>query len=106
MAKLDFFQASFCLEDTDCDHGGVKTYNCKNLGDQGISVGCYDQYLHDIDCQWIDITELPAGQYRFRVSINPEYKVAEKNFTNNGVECDLHYNLMQVSASNCAYQSP
>lgn len=40
----------------------------------GISVGCYDIYKYNIDCQWIDITEIDFGQYTFKVSINPEHK--------------------------------
>ena len=32
-------------------------------------MGCADIYLHDIDCQWIDITEVPIGNYTFKVPV-------------------------------------
>lgn len=61
-------KASFCLEDNDCDPGIKPKYKCADFGDQGISPGCKDIYLSKLDCQWIDITDLDAGLYVFKVS--------------------------------------
>lgn len=76
------------MEDIRCIKGKKIKYTCDGYSDQGtvcerpilkinqkktcfnllgISFGCADEYLHDIDCQWIDITEVPTGKYTFRV---------------------------------------
>merc|ERR1711862_55751 len=86
-----FVQASFCLEDNDC-HGVEEKYKCENFGDQGITAGCKDIYYYNIDCQWIDITDLNPGTYIFKMAINPEYKIPEMTFENNAALCNLHYN--------------
>ncbi|KAM4893456.1 lysyl oxidase homolog 1 [Sylvia borin] len=93
-------KASFCLEDTTCDFGHLKRYAC-TAHTQGLSPGCYDTYNADIDCQWIDITDVPPGNYILKVQVNPKYLVLESDFTNNVVRCHIHYTGRFVSASNC-----
>ncbi|KAK1157910.1 hypothetical protein AOXY_G24095 [Acipenser oxyrinchus oxyrinchus] len=93
-------KASFCLEDTTCDFGHLKRYACTSHT-QGLSPGCYDTYNADIDCQWIDITDVHPGNYILKLQVNPKYTVLESDFTNNVVRCNIHYTGRVVTTTNC-----
>ncbi|CAH8448818.1 unnamed protein product [Schistosoma guineensis] len=86
-------KSSFCLEDNLCKSGVAPKFRCSNVvdskGTQGISPGCRDMYLHDYDCQWVDITDIAPGQYTFQVSFNPDFLVPESNFFNNALTCQM-----------------
>ncbi|KER31960.1 hypothetical protein T265_01894 [Opisthorchis viverrini] len=105
-------KASFCLEDNACKPGFKKLFRCSTTlstrGDQGISPGCQDNYFHDYDCQWLDITDLPAGSYTFQLILNPDFLVPEMTYENNAVSCDLTVGRQHNSASlrNCHLTHP
>jgi len=77
-------KTGFCVFDLICPPEDSK-YDCINMG---ISAGCGDVYDIGLPCQWIDITDIPAGDYTLVMRVNwdksPD-KVGrvEKNFENN-----------------------
>jgi len=97
-------KASFCLEDTECDPGVERFFNCTDKGDQGISVGCADNYKNDIDCQWIDITDVPNGEYSIRVVVNPTRNVPESDYSNNAAYCRVKIDDTTAVPSDCSIE--
>uniref|UniRef100_A0A672H8H2 Lysyl oxidase homolog n=1 Tax=Salarias fasciatus TaxID=181472 RepID=A0A672H8H2_SALFA len=93
-------KASFCLEDTGCEAGFRRRYAC-TAHTQGLSPGCHDVYAANIDCQWIDITDVPPGNYILKVTVNPDFHVLESDFTNNIVRCEITYTGVYVQTRNC-----
>ncbi|MCB0637338.1 MAG: T9SS type A sorting domain-containing protein [Lewinella sp.] len=78
------FKNGFCVLDLGCMWGSSQ-YGCGNMG---ISAGCYDEYWRSLTCQWIDITEVPDGDYTFVTRVNwdnaPDYLGrVEKDTINN-----------------------
>lgn len=61
------FKSGFCVIDLVCNHGGTAQYGCGNMG---ITAGCGDIYDANLDCQWIDITNVPDGDYTFIARVN------------------------------------
>jgi hypothetical protein len=73
----------FCLEDTVPSHPGSgqrRRYDCAY---QGISAGFADLYPAFLDCQWIDVTDVPAGDYLLHVVWNPDGLMPEGRLDDN-----------------------
>jgi Lysyl oxidase len=77
------------LQGWDTGNGDDTMYSCYN---QGVQVGWYDEYYKELDCQWIDVTDVPPGDYKIRIEVNlPRADMAvpalvERDYTNNMVE--------------------
>jgi hypothetical protein len=84
----------YCVIDL-CGHG---QYTCGNMG---ISTNCYDEYGAGTQCQWIDLTDVPTGDYRVAVIINSKHLPDalghyEINFANNALQVCMHIVHNQV----------
>lgn len=74
----------FCIADAEpwLPESGVscEVYDCE---EQGISRGCADNYGSSLECQWVDVTDVPPGTYELRVNINAERNIPELDYSNN-----------------------
>ncbi len=85
------FKPGFCLLDSYSWAWPSEgpTYDCAN---QGIGVGYGDIYEDVLPCQWIDVTDVPPGDYTLRAALNqpaPDAAVpvlVERDYANNVVE--------------------
>ncbi|MBL8000963.1 MAG: hypothetical protein JNL05_03285 [Flavobacteriales bacterium] len=78
------FKNGFCVIDVGC-FGGTAQFGCSNMG---ISKNCYDLYGSGTTCNWLDITDVPAGLYTLVVRTNWEQRPDalgrhEMNYANN-----------------------
>jgi hypothetical protein len=83
----------FCLLDSECAN---PRYSCDN---QGISAGCADVYDSSLGCQYLDITDIPAGDYTLRVTVDPFSRIAELNEGNNVISVPV--TIPGASANAC-----
>jgi hypothetical protein len=81
------YKNGFCVLDLICNN---PKYTCGNMG---ITAGCADEYSSSLSCQWVDVTNIPAGDYKLivrvnwavRPDLNGRYEVSYDN--NWGVAC-------------------
>jgi hypothetical protein len=76
---------AYCMEDTVRVQDGAEI-SCDTSFDcsaQGIFVGWADTYTYDLDCSWLDVTDIPPGRYVLEVVINPAKIFHEVTYTNN-----------------------
>jgi hypothetical protein len=74
---------AFCLldfEQLSPNANPVAQYDC---GWQGIQAGWADTYDKDLPCQWVDVTDVPPGQYLLEVIVNGDHTLGESDYTNN-----------------------
>jgi hypothetical protein len=77
--------------DLACPSGIPAKYGCSNMG---ITAGCGDIYSRGLDCQWIDITDVPTGDYILAAKVNWDQSPdalgrIEMNYMNNWVQVCL-----------------
>jgi hypothetical protein len=81
---------AFCLMDFEPWAEGVSFWDAEyHCGNQGISKGFADTYDSYLDCQFVDITDVPAGDYLLRVTLNYEHLLAESDYTNDVTEVQV-----------------
>jgi glucose/arabinose dehydrogenase len=74
----------FCMIDNDQIAGNSEgKFDCDL---QGMTPGWSDNYDHTLDCQWLDVTGVPPGNYTLRITVNPIGKYTESNTSNNSSE--------------------
>jgi lysyl oxidase/BACON domain-containing protein/all-beta uncharacterized protein len=76
---------AFCLIDLEKvdPTAGPDRFDCDF---QGIARGWADEYDDGLSCQWIDVTNVPPGNYLLQVRLNFEQLLAETDFSNNGAQ--------------------
>ena len=77
------FKASFCLTDTYRQNPAANPQRRYDCSYQGIQWGWADVYTAQLDCQWIDVTDVPPGHYTLELEVNPDRLLTESNYANN-----------------------
>jgi hypothetical protein len=80
---------AFCLRDNSpysTSSGPSHGYDCDN---QGLTAGWEDIYPKSLDCQWLDVTDLPGGTYTLRITVNPSHVFVESNYGNNSASVSV-----------------
>jgi hypothetical protein len=76
-------KVGFCLRDSVPWRTGAPSLGRYNCDFQGIQSGWSDVYGPTLSCQWVDVTDVPAGLYVLEVEVNPEGRLPETSRSNN-----------------------
>lgn len=82
-SKNGFCILDWAVWDQDLLPDGLDRCRGYNCGNQGITAGCQDTYEAVLQCQWIDVTDMPDGDYDVIVTTNPDGELPEISFDNN-----------------------
>jgi len=76
---------AFCLEDSTQElvGSGVPCLAHHTCVEPGIQRGWSDYYGANLDCQWIDVTDVKPGKYLLRIEVNSARALLEETFENN-----------------------
>ncbi|MEZ4467631.1 MAG: lysyl oxidase family protein [bacterium] len=92
-AKSGFSVIDIGVWDPQLAPNGCRGYNGNN---QGITSGCQDTYSRNLQCQWIDITDVADGTYDMIVTTNPEQQIPEVSYENNSATVRVRINGDQL----------
>jgi Lysyl oxidase len=62
-------------------------FSCEFLG---LEKGAFETYDESLECQWLDITGVPPGQYTLHVTVNPDHSLTERRYDNNFLDIPVH----------------
>jgi hypothetical protein len=68
-------------------------FSCDN---QGISVGWADIYTNGLPCQYLDVTDVPPGNYTLEVTINPDHIFPELDYSNNTARTPVRLTMVST----------
>jgi hypothetical protein len=57
---------------------------------QGLSVCWADEYYYGLTGQWLDVTDLPDGDYVLEVEVNAEHFYTEADYSNNAAAVNVN----------------
>jgi hypothetical protein len=78
-------KVGFCIEDVarwSPTAPSTLKYTCSN---NGLQAGWSDVYSQNLDCQFVDITGVPSGNYYLQMTVNPDALLIESDLGNNTV---------------------
>ncbi len=89
----------YCLRDTTCPAGITPNFTCNY---QGLTAGCGDLYFSGLGCQYVDVTNVPPGNYTLRATVDPFNRIAELDESNNVAEVPVVIPPREVPTGACA----